>query len=129
MSAALDYLAGRVATDPLFLACALAEFARSEGLNDAGLAARFGLTPDQLTQLKLCGAPRSSSFDTDIAAIAGRFGLDPNALASAVTLGQAVARLRAKTPVAGDRAAFLLAARDDDRAPPPPPPPPAEDAP
>lgn len=123
MSAALDHMAGRVATDPLFLACALAEFARSEGLDDTGLAGRFGLSPDQLTRLKLCGAPRSSNFNEDVAAIAGRFGLDPNALASAVTLGQALARVRAKTP-AGDRDGFLLAARDDDR-----PPPPAEDAP
>ena len=117
MSAALDYLAGRVATDPLFMACALAEFARSEGLDDAGLASRFGLTADQQMRLKLCGAPRSSIFNEDVAAIAGRFGLDPNSLASAVTLGQALARVRAKTP-AGDRGGFLLAARDDDRPPP-----------
>lgn len=119
---ALERLAARAATDPLFLAHALAEFARSEGLDDAGLASRFGLTADQLTRLKLCGAPREGRFAADVAAVAGRFGLDANALASAVTLGQALARVRAKTP-AGDHGGFLLAARDDDR------PPPAEDAP
>jgi len=120
---ALEHMVARIANDPLFLACALAEFARSRSLDDAGLAAALGCPLDQLTRLKLCGAPRADHFNNDVAAIAGRFGIDPEALAEVVTLGQSVARLRASKS-AEAVPGFLLAARDDDRAQPPP-----EDAP
>jgi hypothetical protein len=121
MSAALDHLAARVATDPHFLACALAEYARSESLDDAGLAAALGCPPEQLTRLRLCGAPRSEAgqFRADVAAIAARFGLDIDTLAGIVRRGQSLARLRAPQP-AEAAPGFLLAARDEEREPPEP---------
>jgi hypothetical protein len=121
MSAALDHLAARVATDPLFLASALAEYARSEGLDDDGLATALGCARADLTRLRLCGTPRSDpeQFRTDVAAIAERFAIDTNTLAAIVRRGQSLARLRAAQPGAV-QPGFLLAARDDDREPPPP---------
>lgn len=120
MSAALDHLAARVATDPMFLANALAEYARSAELDDAGLVAALGCPAAELTRLRLCGAPRADSeqFRADIAAIAGRFGIDPTVLGSVVRRGQSLARLRAARP-AESVPGFLLAARDEERDPPP----------
>lgn len=122
MSTALDHLAERVAADPEFLASALAEYARSEGVDDAGLAAALGCAPADLTRLRLCGNPRPDAdrFRADVAAIAGRFGIDPATLAKVVRRGQALAQLRAAQP-SEVSPGFLLAARDDDRDPPPPP--------
>jgi hypothetical protein len=120
MSAALDHLAARVGTDPLFLANALAEYARSEELDDDGLAAALGCVRTDLTRLRLCGAPRSDHFRADVDAIAIHFGIDPNALTAIVRRGQSLARLRAAQP-AETNPGFLLAARDEDREPPPAP--------
>ncbi len=120
MSAALDHLAARVATDPQFLANALAEYARSEGLDEAGLAAKLGIPPTDLTRLRLCGVPRpdAAQFRADVAAIAGRFGIDPTKLTEVVRRGQSLARLRAAQP-SEVSPGFLLAARDDICEPPP----------
>ncbi len=120
MSAALDHLAARVATDPMFLANALAEYARSEGLDDAGLAAALGCPVGELTRLRLCGAPGAEpeQFRADVADIAGRFGIDPGTLTRIVRRGQSLARLRAAQP-GGVEPGFLLAAREDEREPPP----------
>ncbi len=117
MSEVLNHLAARVATDPLFLAHPLAEFARSEGLDDAGLAAALGCRPTDLTRLRLCRAPRPDQFRADATAVAERFGLDPAVLAAAVRRGESLARLRAAARGSAE-AGFLLAARDDDRDPP-----------
>jgi hypothetical protein len=116
---ALEHMAARVAGDPLFLASVLADYARSEALDDAGLAAKFGLTADQLTRLKLCRVPRPTQFAADVATIARRFALDANLLAVAIHRGQSVARLRAGRP-AEVTPGFLLAARDQEAPPPPP---------
>lgn len=118
MSAALDHLAARVATDPLFLANALAEYARSEKLDDDGLAAALGCARTDLMRLRLCGAPRPDHFRADVDAIATHFDIDPNALTAIVRRGQSIARLRVAQP-AEATPGFLLAARDDEREPPP----------
>ena len=120
MSEALDHLAARVAADPFFLAHPLAEFARSERLDDPALAAHLGCRVEDLTMLRLCRAPTDSAeFRADVAAVAGRFGIDPTALAEAVRLGQGLAELRQAAPAAAEPG-VLLAARDADRPPPPP---------
>lgn len=119
---ALEHLAARAAADPQFLGWALADYARTEELDDAGLAAAFGLAADQLPLLKLCRMPRAARFAADVAAVAKRFGLDATLLAVAVRRAQGIARVRPDQPT-GAAPGFLLAARDDDR------PPPAEGAP
>jgi hypothetical protein len=121
MSAALDHLAARVATDPLFLASALAEYARSEGLDDDGLATALGCARTNLTKLRLCGAPQPDpeKFRADVLAIAERFGIEPSTLTVIVRRGQSLTRLRAGQ-TGGVDPGFLLAARDDNREPPPP---------
>ena len=126
MSAALDHLAARVGTDPLFLANALAEYARSEELGDDGLATALGCARADLTRLRLCGAPRPDHFRADVDAIAIHFGLDPTTLTAVVRRGQSLARLRAMQPAEASPG-FLLAARDEE--PHPPPAPSTEDAP
>jgi hypothetical protein len=127
MSEALDHLAARVRDDPFFLAHPLAEYARSAGLDDAGLAAALGCRAGDLTALRLCRAPAGdpAQFRADVGAIAGRFGIPPARLADAVRRGQNLARLRAVAPGATEPG-FLLAARDDV---PKPPGPSAEEAP
>jgi hypothetical protein len=115
MSTHLERLAGRAAADPFFLAGALSAYARSEALDDAGLAARLGCTPTVLTLLRLCRAPRPEApvYLQDVARIAARFNLDGERLAEAARQGQALLCLQ--DPAAGRQdsaAGFLLAARD-----------------
>lgn len=114
MTDPLANLARRVGADPFFLAAALAEFARTEGLDDAGLAAALGLPPDRLPHLKLCRPPRPQAefFWPDVEHLAGRFGIPPESLAEAVRRGESVARARTANPSA-DAGAYL-AARDAD---------------
>jgi hypothetical protein len=118
MSAALDHMAARVERDPAFLASALAEYARSEKLDDAGLAAELGLPPADLARLRLCGSPRAEHFLADVAAVAQYFNVDATTLAGVVRRGQSLARLRAAHS-AESQPGLLLAARDDARDPPP----------
>jgi hypothetical protein len=118
MSEELQHLANRVSTDPFFLAHPLAEFTRSERLDDPGLAARLGCRVEDLPLLRLCRAPRPDpdGFRDDLAAVAGRFGIEPGALAAAVRHGQGLVQLRAATRPDAEPG-FRLAARDDDRSP------------
>lgn len=115
----IEHMARRVATDPFFLAYPLAEFATSERLDDAGLAAALGCKEADLPLIRLCRAPRPDpvGFRDDIAAVAGRFGIDGGTLAAAVRHGQGLAKLRAATATPAPEPGFLLAARDDDRPP------------
>ncbi len=119
MSTALEHLAARLTSDPLFLASALAEYARSEQLDDEALARALGCTRSDLTRLQLCGVPRADAeqFRADIATIAARFGIECDTLAAMVRRGQSLARLRSKQAEAAEPG-FLLAARDDAREPP-----------
>jgi hypothetical protein len=115
----LAHLAGRVEADLFFLAPVLALYARSERLDDAGLAAALGCPEDLLPRLKLCRPPRPEPghFWDDVTRIADRFGLDPDRLAEVVRRGQAIQQMQ--SPGAAAEPGTLLAARD---APPPPPP-------
>jgi hypothetical protein len=105
----LEPLARRVEGDPFFLASVLAEYARSEGLDDAGLAAALGCRPAALTDLRLCRAPgmEPREFKADVVRVAEHFGLEPVRLAEIARRGQTLQRARAAA--AG---ATLLAARD-----------------
>jgi hypothetical protein len=120
MSEALDHAAKRAAADPFFLACPLAEYARSENLDDAGLAAKLGCRVEDLTPLRLCRAPRNdpADFRADVGVVAERFGVAPAKLAAAVRMGDGLFKLRSATRVAVEPG-FLLAARDTEPKPPP----------
>lgn len=120
MASRLDHLARRVEGDPFFLGSALADYARSEHLDEQGLAATLRCSPETLTRLKLCRRPypEPERFRADLAAIVARFPADPAVLAEAVRRSDALARLRGSSMGPG----ALIAARDreEDRAAPPP---------
>jgi hypothetical protein len=109
MTTPLDRLAQRVTSDPGFLAAALAAYGKSEGLDDAALAARLGCDPPILTNLRLCRMPRPQppQFGQDVERIAGRFGVQAEVLADMVRRGQNLLRFQA-----GATPGTLLAARD-----------------
>jgi hypothetical protein len=121
MTDPLDALAARAEGEEFFLAPLLAAYARSEGLDDAGLASALGCPAGELARLRLCRAPRTdpAGFRDDVARIAERFRMEPRRLAEAVQRGRVVRRMRAGGPAAGG---FLMAARDADAEPPPDPP-------
>lgn len=119
MSDMLEYMATRVADDPFFLACPLAEFARSEQLDDAALAARLGCRVEDLPRLRLCRSPRPGleEFRADVTAVAQAFGIEPGILAGAVRHGEGLVRLREAARPPGEPG-HLLAARDGEAEPP-----------
>jgi len=118
MNNALKRLARRVEADPGFMASLLAEYARAEGLDDAGLAAALGCDEERLTGVRLCRAPRpdAAGFREDVRRVAERFAIDAGRLLEIVRQGEALRRLRE-----GGEAApgFLMAARDRTDDPPP----------
>src|SRR5262245_14973563 len=121
MSKALEALAQKVQTDPFFLASVLALYARSEDLDDGGLAAALECGPEELRRLRLCRAPRAdpAGFREDIACVAAEFHLDPDRLTEAVMRGRAIQAMRAAP--SGSRG-FLMAARDEEAGKSEPPP-------
>jgi hypothetical protein len=122
MNPFLEHMARRVADAPDFLACALAEFARSEKLEDNNLATRLGCTLENLTHLRLCRMPRSEPglFWQDVEQIAGRYSADAEILAEVVRRGQSLFHLRNAVSDMARKPNLLLAARDDDRESKPP---------
>ena len=116
MNKSLNALARRVEGDPFFLAGLLADYADSESIDEAGLAAALGCDPEALTAIRLCRAPRPDRFGfrEDVDQIAGRFGLDADRLAAVVRRGEAIRRLR---PAAPGGHGFLAAARDGETPP------------
>ena len=122
MNPYMAHLAERVAGAPDFLACALAEYARSERLDDAALAARLGCSVETLTHLRLCRMPRGEAplFWQDVERIAERFSVNAEALAEIARRGQCLMNLCKIESGQGQEPGFLLAARDDARAGKPP---------
>jgi hypothetical protein len=122
MNPYLAHLAGRVADAPDFLACALAEYVRSERLNDTTLAARLGCSVETLLHLSLCRMPaaQASLFWRDVERIAARFLVNAEVLAEVVRRGQVLINLRNAEVGRTQEPGFLLAARDDSRQSKPP---------
>jgi len=114
MNLYLTHLAQRVADAPDFLAYALAEYARSERLEDASLAARLGCPVETITHLRLCRMPRAQVplFWQDVEKIAQRFSVSAEVVAEVARRGQSLFHLRAGGDQK-DEPNFLLAARDD----------------
>src|SRR5262249_22517113 len=115
MNPYLGHLAQRVSDAPDFLACALAEYARSEKLADPDLAARLGCPVATLTHLRLCRMPRVPAplFAQDIDLIAQRFAVDADVLAEMTRRGQSLWHMRQATSGADREGNFFLAARDN----------------
>jgi hypothetical protein len=111
----LEELARRVESDPFLLGCVLKDYARSEKLDDAALAAALGCDSETLTMVRLCRAPEPDRFREDIDQVVARFGVNRGVLEEAVRRGQAIASM--KHQPAGATGGMLLAARDDDRPP------------
>jgi hypothetical protein len=113
MSDPLAELAARAEREPYFLASVLAAFARSEGLDDVGLAAALGCLPEDLVKVRLCRAPRTEwgEFWEDVTCIAERFGLNADRLAEAV---KRVRVLNTFQEARAEDAGFLMAARDSE---------------
>jgi hypothetical protein len=97
--------------DPFFLGSALAEYARSEGLDEAELAAALGCSSEALARLRLCRRPDPAPerFLDEVELIAHRFGARPEVVAEAVRRADALVALR--EPALGARG-LLMAARD-----------------
>jgi hypothetical protein len=115
MSQHLERLARRVASDPFFLASALARYAESEEPDDAALAEKLGCAMPVLTRLRLCRVPRPEApfFWQDVERIATRFALDSHTLAEIVRRGQVLQSLQQTAAKRPDNAKGLfLAARD-----------------
>ena len=110
MTSRTESLARRVQVDPDFFAFALADYARSEDLNDSALASQLGVDAQQLTRLRLCLKPRPDPghFQADIDRIASAFGVPDDLLLAIVRRSDALAALRD----AEDEAGILMAARD-----------------
>ena len=122
MNPYLEHLAQRVAVAPDFFACALSAFARSEGLEDSGLAGRLGCSVEILTHLRLCRMPRAQAplFWQDVETIAQRFSLNAEVVAEVARRGHSLLRMRNPGGDQTDKKGFLLAARDDTAEDPPP---------
>ena len=115
MNPALSHLARRVADAPDFLACALAEFARSGKLDDdaQGNDSVARWTPSRTCVCARMPRTRAPFFSQDIDQIASRFAVDAEILAEVVRRGQTLLHLRVPTAEQHQETGFLLAARDD----------------
>lgn len=116
MSKALDLLARRVADEPAFMAHPLAVFARSEQLDDPGLAVLLGCDVAGLTRLRLCFRPRvePEHFLDDVAEITAHCGVTEAALIDVVRRADALIAFRGQPLYSPG---LLMAARDRDTAP------------
>lgn len=103
-------LAERFEGNPDTLASVFARYREAEGIDEAGLAAYLGITPDLVPHIALCGRPRVDLFPEDIATVADRFGIEPERLA---VLVRHVDALEAFKRVRPERRQGLLAAARD----------------
>jgi len=111
MASRIDALAQRLQDDPFFLASALADYARSERLDDGALAVVLGCSVKTLGPLRLCRRPHPEPrlFRQDVERIASRFGVKADVLAAAVRRSDALSRMRRGE---NSGSGLLVAARD-----------------
>lgn len=111
MSTRVEALSRRVHGDSFFLASALADYLRSERLDEQGLAAVLGCPLETLVPLRLCRRPRPDApgFRSEIERIAECLGLKSDALAEVVRRSDSLAALRDATATG---LGVLMAARD-----------------
>ncbi len=113
------HYANRVSQDPAFLGWQLAQFARVQTLDDAGLAAYLGCDISQLAELRTCGAVRREHRRADVTQIATTFGITPAKLAEAtkITSVESVTELATEPNLEPEPAPVLIAARDRSETP------------
>lgn len=116
MSDRLAAFARRVQGDRFFLGSALSVFARSERLDEYGLARQLSCPVETLVLLRLCRRPTgdTAAFRADIATIAARFGADAAALAVMVRRADALEAMR---EAGAAETGTLRAARDQNPPP------------
>jgi hypothetical protein len=117
MADRIDAFARRLRNDPTFLAAAMEDYARSEGLDGAGLATRLRIPAATLGPLGLCRRPTGERFAHDLHTIADRFGVDETLLAEVVRRSDALRTLRSGQTAA--QGGMVAAARDRDLHEPP----------
>ncbi len=107
--------AERAGRHPFYLSASLLAYARSEGLDDAGLAASLGCDLDTLPALLLCRRPTGGGavFRADVEAIAARFGIDAGRLARLIRDADVLVSLQGAATDRNDRNGGLLAAARD----------------
>lgn len=103
----IERMAQRAMDDPFYLASAMAEYARSEGIQWRQLAGILDCSEEQLSQVALCRRPYGDAIWNDLVQIAGRFALDEEALVTMVRRADALTSLRG-----GAETTMLQAARD-----------------
>ncbi len=105
-------LARRIEGDDFFLASALADYARSEHLDERGLAGALGCSEEDLVSLRLCRRPRPQpeSFRREVNQIASRFGARTDVLAEVIRRSDALRTMRARSTE--KTSGTLMAARD-----------------
>lgn len=105
-------LARRIEGDDFFLASALADYARSEHLDEQGLAGALDCSEEDLVSLRLCRRPRSQpeSFRREVGRIASRFGARTDVLAEVIRRSDALRAMRARSTE--ETSGTLMAARD-----------------
>lgn len=105
-------LARRIEGDDFFLASALADYARTEHLDEQGLAGALDCSEEDLVSLRLCRRPRPEpqSFRADVDRIASRFGARTDVLAEAIRRSDALRTMRARSTE--ETSGTLMAARD-----------------
>jgi hypothetical protein len=115
MSDGIAALARRVQDDPFFLASALADYARSEELDEGGLAAVLDCSIDTLNRLRLCRRPGLvvDAFQADAGRIAARFGVSTDTLAEIIRRSDVLVALRR---AGAAEVGLLAAARDREEA-------------
>ncbi|MGH3085715.1 MAG: hypothetical protein ACRDSJ_00170 [Rubrobacteraceae bacterium] len=105
-------LARRVEDEEIFLASVLADYARTENLDDQGLAERLGCPVKTLVSLRLClrPDPEPEIFRREVDRLASRFEIDAGLLAEAIRRSDALRAMRSKA--AAEEEGLLMAARD-----------------
>lgn len=104
----IERMAQRAMDDPFYLASAMAQYARSEGIPWRRLAGLLGCPEEQLSQVALCRRPHGDAVWNDLVQIAGRFEVDVEALLNMVRRADALTSWRS----GAGTDAMLEAARD-----------------
>jgi len=104
----IQRMAQRAMDDPFYIASAMAEYARSEGIPWRQLAGILDCSEEQLSQVALCRRPYEDAIWNDLVRIAERFTLDVEALVTMVRRADALTSLRG----GAGTTTMLQAARD-----------------